>query len=229
MNEIKSIVPIAYIKNSYSSKFGVPRQSGIVNSVVSKIVFERDFRNDDFLRGLGEYSHIWLIWGFSMVEDNKYSPTVRPPRLGGNKKMGVFSTRSPFRPNHLGLSSVKLEKIAKEKDLGAVIYVSGADIVDGTPIYDIKPYLSFTDSHPDAKNGFAENTGFIELNVSISDDFIMLIDDDDKASITAILKQDPRPSYQNDENRIYSFEFGKYRISFKVYNNDLIVTNIEII
>lgn len=229
MNGIKSIVPIAYIKNSFSSKFGVPRQSGIVDSVLSKIIFEKDFRNDDFLRGLDEYSHIWLIWGFSMVEDNKYSATVRPPRLGGNKRIGVFSTRSPFRPNHLGLSSVKIEKIVKEKDQGTVIYVSGADLVDGTPIYDIKPYLSFTDSHPNAKNGFAENTGFIELKVSISDDLLELIDDNDKASITAILEQDPRPSYQNDENRVYSFEFGKYKISFKVSNNDLIVTNIEII
>lgn len=226
MNDIKSIFPIAYIRNDFSSKFGVPRQSGIANSLLSRIVFKKEFRKDDFIRGLEDFSHIWLIWGFSKLEDNQYSSTVRPPRLGGNKRMGVFSTRSPFRPNHIGLSSVKLERIEKDELLGSVLYVSGADLVDGTPIYDIKPYLSFTDSHPEAKNGFADNTGFCELKVSIPDNMYNIIDEDDRQAIKEILAQDPRPSYQNDVNRNYNFEFGKYKISFKVCDNELTVTNL---
>lgn len=228
MNNFKTISPIAYIQNGFSSKFGVPRQSGIAESVVSKIVFEKEFRRNDFIRGLEDYSHIWLIWGFSMIKDND-SATVRPPRLGGNKRMGVFATRSPFRPNHLGLSSVKIEKFEKENTLGTVIYVSGADLIDNTPIYDIKPYLSFTDAHPEASNGFADNTGFLELKVMIPNELRNLIDEKDIIPLKEILKQDPRPSYQNDPNRIYKFEYGKYNISFNVCDNQLTITDLNII
>ena len=227
MKDNKTIFPIAYIKNDFLSKFGVPRQSGIANSVISKIVFEKQFQGVDYFRGLEEYSHIWLIWGFSLVGDNDYSATVRPPRLGGNKRMGVFATRSPFRPNHLGLSSVKIERIEKDRDHGITIYVSGADLVDGTPIYDIKPYLSFTDSHPDSINGFASNTGFCELEVKFCNDTLNIIDREDIDQIISILSQDPRPSYQNDKERTYCFEYGKYKISFKVSDNELIVTDLK--
>lgn len=226
MNDIRTISPIAYIKNSFCSKFAVPRQSGIANSVISKIVFEKEFRSDDFIRGLEGFSHIWILWGFSHVED-RFSATVRPPRLGGNKRIGVFASRSPYRPNHIGLSSVKIESIEKECGLGNVIYVSGADIVDGTPIYDIKPYLSFTDSHPDAICGYTKETEFSELDVVFLENYDQCITEADKIQLREILTQDPRPSYHDSENKKYSFEYGKYTVTFSVCDKTLTVEKIK--
>ena len=221
-----SIEPIAHIQNSYTDKFGIPRQSGLVSETISTIIFCEKYRDDNSLRGLEGYSHIWLLWIFSQTESKKdWSPTVRPPRLGGNKRMGVFSTRSPYHPNSIGLSCVKIESIEKSKNNGTVIKVSGADLLNGTPIIDIKPYLSFTDSHPDALCGFADDVLDKSLDVEFNFD-TSFIDSNDLASINAMLSQDPRPSYQDNPNRVYAMEYGKYKIRFKVDTNILIVTEI---
>lgn len=215
---------IAYIKTDFPTKFGIPRQSGLVNTT-AKIVFTPEFRDDSALRGLEEFSHLWLIWDFSEVKGEKWSPTVRPPRLGGNKRVGVFATRSPNRPNPLGLSSVKIEKIYRDGENGTVIMVSGADLLDGTPIYDIKPYLSFTDSHPDAIGGFADGVYGDCLTVDIPQHIRSLIESKDIENIIKILQGDPRPHYHNDD-RIYAFEYSIYHIEFKVEGNTLTVTNL---
>lgn len=216
---------IARIKSDFPSKFGIPRQSGLVNTK-AKIVFEPEYRVDAALNGLEDFSHLWIIWEFSKTENRAWSPTVRPPRLGGNKRLGVFATRSPYRPNPLGLSSVKIERIFKDGANGTVIEVSGADLVDGTPIYDIKPYLSYTDSHPDAKCGFADNVLSDSLSVEFSGDLKAKINPQDIENIIKILQSDPRPHYHNDE-RIYAFEFSKYHIEFKVEDGVLSVLSIK--
>lgn len=216
---------IARIKSDFPSKFGIPRQSGLVNTK-AKIVFEPEYRVDAALNGLEDFSHLWIIWEFSKTENRAWSPTVRPPRLGGNKRLGVFATRSPYRPNPVGLSSVKIERIFKDGANGTVIEVSGADLVDGTPIYDIKPYLSYTDSHPDAKCGFADNVLSDSLSVEFSGDLKAKINPQDIENIIKILQSDPRPHYHNDE-RIYAFEFSKYHIEFKVEDGVLSVLSIK--
>ena len=208
---------IAYARNGHTDKFGIPRQSREESPILTRIVFEPEFNIAEALRGIEGYSHLWLLWGFSEVDS--WSPTVRPPRLGGNKRMGVFATRSPFRPNPIGLSSVRLVEVKHGE-----LIVSGADVLDGTPIYDIKPYLSFSDSHPEAKNGFAEETKDRELEVDWS-----LVENADgkKAEIEYILCQDPRPGYQNDPEREYKMDYAGLRVTFKVSENKVIVQKIE--
>ena len=217
---------IATIHNGYSDKFGIPRQSGLVPEMVSEIIFNPEYRNDDALRGIEEYSHLWLIWLFSESERDGWRPTVRPPRLGGNKRVGVFATRSPFRPNSIGLSSVKLIGVEKTEN-GTVLKVSGADLMNGTPIIDIKPYIKYTDSHPDAVCSFADKFESFEVKVEFekgicdgySKEFISLI--------KSILKNDPRPSYQNDDKRIYGVLIDGHEIKFKMQNNTITVTQIK--
>lgn len=214
------IEPIAFIENDYIEKFGIPRQSGLVG-LTSRIVFEEKFADENALRGLEEFTHIWIIWGFSEVEGN-FSPTVRPPRLGGNVRKGVFATRSPFRPNPLGLSVVKLVDIKR-----GVITVSGADLMNGTPIYDIKPYLPYVESIPDAANGWAlaEHEG--TLRVEFPKELLQKIPEDKRRGLTELLSQDPRPQYQNDPERVYTFSFGTQEVSFRVDGERIIVTEIK--
>ena len=217
---------IARIHTDFKTKFGIPRQSGVVEELKGEIVFEPEFRNPDAVRGLEQWSHIWLIWQFSETLRDDWSPTVRPPRLGGNTHVGVFATRSPFRPNSIGLSSVKLESVEFDSERGPVIHVSGADLMDGTPIFDIKPYLPYADSHPDAKGGFTDNTEFKTLDAVIPDEIKASIPEEKLAALIGVLKNDPRPRYHNDPERIYGFGFGGMEIHFKVSENTLTVTDI---
>ena len=219
------IKPIATIYTPFSEKFGIPRQSGLAQTE-GKIVFNEDYRNRDAVRGLENFSHIWLIWHFSQNNQSKWSPTVRPPRLGGNTRMGVFATRSPFRPNAMGLSSVELVRVSYDEKDSPILYVRGADIVSGTPIFDIKPYLSFTDSHPEAICGFAGEKFSYELNVEIPDSEMIKIPENSKEAFLDILKNDPRPAYQEDPERIYKMSFEKFTVSFKVAGNTLTVIKI---
>lgn len=218
---------IAKIKTDFKEKFGIPRQSGLIKEAEGKIIFEKEYRDINALRGLEEFSHIWLIWEFSEAKREKWSPTVRPPLLGGNKKMGVFATRSPFRPNPIGLSVVKLERIENTKEYGPVIYVSGVDMLDNTPIYDIKPYLPYADSVPDARAGFTEFLSERALNVEIEDKLLLKIEEEKREEIINILKGDPRPSYQDDGERIYGMSYKDYEIKFKVNNGIMVVTDIS--
>ncbi len=223
---MSEILPVAYIHTDFPTKFGIPRQSGLVNTL-AKIVFEEKYRIKEALRGIEGYSHLWLIWEFSENKGNNSGLTVRPPRLGGNVRMGVFATRSPFRPNSLGLSCVKIEKIDYEDKNGPVIYVTGADMLDKTPIFDIKPYLPYTDSHPDAKSGFSAEVFFQNLSVIFPEKVLDNVEKKDIPLIEKILSEDPRPHYQNDPNRVYSFEFSKYRIKFTVNEDTLTVKEIQ--
>lgn len=208
---------IAHILTDFDSKFGIPRQSGLVESLRGTIVFTPPYRNADALRGLEGFSHLWIIWDFSESHRAEWSPTVRPPRLGGNRRMGVFATRSPFRPNPIGLSCVKIEKIELQTADGPVIHVSGADMLNGTPIYDIKPYLPITDAHPEATWGFAEETARQEpLNVEVSDEMLRRFPADRRDALTAILADDPRPHYHCDADRVYAFEFAGVHLRFTV-------------
>lgn len=216
---------IARIKNDYTVKFGVPRQAGLVNSVNSVIIFEPQYRSDEAIRGIEEFSHLWLIWNFSETENKNISHTVRPPKLGGNKKMGVFATRSPYRPNSLGLSSVKLIEKKKDEKYGTVLVVSGADLVNGTPIYDIKPYIPYTDCHKDATGGFTDSINYETLNVILDCEHNMPVRK--LEALKEILSLDPRPSYHNDDDRIYSFEFSNYNVKFKVSGTNLYITKLS--
>ena len=222
-----NIEPIAKIVTDFDSKFGIPRQSGLVKNLSGTVVFEKKYRNPDAIRGIEGFSHLWLIWGFSENMDKEYSPTVRPPRLGGNERIGVFATRSPFRPNHLGLSSVKLERVEFTEKHGYVLHVSGADMVNGTPIYDIKPYLSFTDCIPEAKGGFADSVKDYALDVVIEAKLPDSFPTEKTDTLTGILAEDPRPSYIEDENRIYGFPFAGFEIKFKVKGKTLTVVSVE--
>jgi tRNA-Thr(GGU) m(6)t(6)A37 methyltransferase TsaA len=207
---------IARIRTDFPDKFGIPRQSGLVEALQAVIVFEPAYRNPDAVRGLEGFSHIWLIWQFSKAVRDTWSATVRPPRLGGDKRMGVFATRSPFRPNAIGLSSVKLDSVELHPDLGPILHVSGADLMDNTPIYDIKPYLPSTDSHPDAVAGFADKLDDYLLEVEFPGQLLHLIPADRHAALMGTLSHDPRPSYQKDSARIYGFEFAGFNIRFTV-------------
>ena len=218
----KKIRPIAYIKNGYSEKFGVPRQSGLAPSVKSEILFTDEYKDENFIRDIEQYSHLWLIWGFS-ENGQDFSPTVRPPKLGGNKRVGVFATRSPFRPNGLGLSCVKLESV-NEIENGKCLVVSGGDLKNETPIYDIKPYLPYVDSIPDAVGGFSDAHKDDSVNVNFSED--INISDDLKKEITEILSLDPRPSYQDDEERIYGMNYKNHNIKFQYKDKDVFVVKI---
>ncbi len=223
---------IARIYTDFKEKFGIPRQSGIAENTKGRIVFEPEYRNPDALRGIDGYSHLWLIWQFSevlkdMEEHGKsWSPTVRPPRLGGNKKVGVFATRSPYRPNPIGLSSVKLLGVEHTEKHGDVLIVSGADILDGTPIYDIKPYLAYTDSHPEALGGFADAVRDYKLAVECDDAILSIISEDKRASLLRILEDDPRPSYKDDTEREYGMLFADCEVFFRVEGKLLRVTGI---
>lgn len=227
MNENYNIElrPIGQIQTDFKEKFGIPRQSGLVSELRGCITFFPEYRNPEALRGLEGFSHIWLIWGFSESKRNDWSPTVRPPRLGGNKRMGVFATRSPFRPNGLGLSCVELISIEATSECGTVLWVSGADLMDGTPIYDIKPYVPYADSRPNAKSGFALAAPENKLKVEIPAELADRIPKDKKAALISVLAQDPRPAYQKD-GRVYTMDFAGKQVSFSVTNTALIVTSI---
>ena len=216
---------IARIYNDYSEKFGIPRQSGIIN-MASKIIFEPEFRNREAFRGLEQYNYVWLLWDFS-ESHGEWSPTVRPPKLGGNTRMGVFATRSPFRPNSIGLSSVKLKSIEFTKDNGPVITILGADILNGTPIYDIKPYIKYADSHEDANNGFALSDISDSLSVEIPSSMLSLIHPEKQDILIKILSQDPRPAYKRNNSSEYGIKFAEYNIKFIVSGELLTVTEIE--
>lgn len=221
------IEKIAIIRTDFQTKFALPRQSGLVKGLAGEIIFEPKYRNPDALRGIEEFSHLWLIWGFSENEREKYSPTVRPPRLGGNIKKGVFATRSPFRPNGLGLSLVKLERVQKNDKYGHTLVVSGIDMVDKTPIYDIKPYLPSTDFAPDAIGGFADEVYAYALRVECDKELLSVLPEKKRAPLLEILAQDPRPSYIENDGRVYGFPYAGYEIKFKVENGTLTVISIE--
>ena len=222
----KRIVPIARIRTDFPTKFGIPRQAGIAESLQGEIVFESEFRVDDALRGLGEFSHLWLIWGFSENEGKPWSPTVRPPRLGGNVRMGVFATRSPFRPNGLGLSCVRLLQIRKDAVLGSTLLVAGADLMNGTPIYDIKPYIPYADSIPAARSGFAPNEGKM-LQVEFPEALLAQIPEEKREGLLSVLAHDPRPRYQDDPARIYGMVFSEWDVRFRVEGETLFVTEVK--
>ena len=224
--QTETIKVIARIKSDFPTKFGIPRQSGLVEELESTIVFEPEFRNPDALRGLDDFSHLWLIWQFSEAIRDEWSPTVRPPRLGGNTRMGVFATRSPFRPNPIGLSSVKILGLEQTEKYGTVIHVAGADLMDGTPIFDIKPYIPYCDCHADALRGFTQTASDFLLEVMITDDLKAKIPHDKLQALLGVLSHDPRPSYQKDSDRIYGLSFGGFNIRFTV--RDKILTVIEI-
>ncbi len=220
------IRPIAHIENDYREKFGVPRQSGLVPEQRSTIVFEPEYRQEEALRGIEGFSHLWLIWQFSESVREGWSPTVRPPRLGGNTRMGVFASRSPFRPNSLGLSCVSLCEAQKTADRGTVLIVSGADLVNGTPIFDIKPYVPYADCRPEATGGFSVDAAAYSLEVVCSDELLERVEPAKRAALLGTLRCDPRPSYQNDPNRIYKMSFGTQTVCFSVDGRRLTVTDI---
>ena len=219
---------IARIQSAFPEKFGIPRQSGLVEELQAKIVFEPEYRNADAVRGLDEFSHLWLIWEFSEAKRDNWSPTVRPPRLGGNQRLGVFATRSPFRPNPVGLSCVKLERIELDNALGPVIHVRGADLMDGTPIYDIKPYLPYADCHPDAVGGFASDRPEEKLQVEIPEEFCSVVSGEVLSALRGVLAQDPRPAYQKDPERVYGLSFAGMEVRFQVDGDKLTVCGIEV-
>ena len=220
---------IARIRNAFPTKFGLPRQSGLVPELTSTIVFEPEFRVDAALRGIESYSHLWLIWGFHQAvregEKQEWKPTVRPPRLGGNTRMGVFATRSPFRPNPLGLTVVKLVAVADSPE-GKVLVVSGADMMDGTPIYDIKPYLPYVDSVPGAVGGFTENTAEYHVDVDFPEEFLARIPKEHQETLLGVLSQDPRPAYQHDDSRVYGLPFAGLDVKFTVKDGVLAVVDV---
>ncbi len=220
-----TIKPIAYIKNALNTKFGVPRQSGLAKELISEIIFQPEYRNPEALRGITDFSHLWLIWGFSEARREDWSPTVRPPRLGGNERVGVFATRSPYRPNSLALSCVKLESIRKDSALGDILEVSGADLMNGTPIYDIKPYLPYADCISEASGGFAPDGGKV-LTVSFETQIPADMAEKDKSALTEILSRDPRPQYHDDATRVYGLSFGKHEVKFRVEGENLLVISI---
>ncbi|MBQ3257498.1 MAG: tRNA (N6-threonylcarbamoyladenosine(37)-N6)-methyltransferase TrmO [Oscillospiraceae bacterium] len=224
-----TISPIAYIRTDLPTKFGCPRQSGLVNTLEARIIFEPTYRDPVAFRGMEGYSHLWLIWGFSENKRNTWASTVKPPRLGGNKRMGVFATRSPYRPNSLGLSSVELVRVEQDEKLGPVLVVTGADLMDGTPIYDVKPYLPFTDAHPEARGGFADDVKDYALEVVFPEEWLSMIPADKREGLFGILAQDPRPSYQEDPNRIYGFNFLEFDVRFTVRDGVITVCEIEIL
>ena len=221
------IRPIATMKSDFSTKFGIPRQSGLVQQLRSTIVFEPEFRNPDALRGIEGFSHLWIIWQFSEAVRTEWSPTVRPPRLGGNTRMGVFATRSPFRPNNLGLSCVKLLGVEETVEFGTVIHVGGADLMDGTPIFDIKPYVPYADCQPDAIGGFTDTAGDFLLEVDFPQHLIAILPSEKQEAAVQVLSHDPRPSYQRKPGRIYGLTFAGFDIRFTVEDSKLTVVDVE--
>ena len=220
------ITPIAHIRSDFSEKFGIPRQSGLVEELTAAVVFEPEYRDPSAFRGLEGFSHLWLIWEFSQARREGWSPTVRPPRLGGNKRLGVFATRSPFRPNPLGLSCVRLVEVRQDRALGPVLVVAGADLMDGTPIYDVKPYLPYADCKPDAVGGFAAQPKGADLTVECPPALLDRVPEDKRAALLAVLAQDPRPQYQDDPERVYGMAFAGLEVKFRVAGERLTVTEI---
>lgn len=222
--------PIGHIHTKISGKFGIPRQSGVIPELSGVIVFEPEYRTPDAFRGLEEFSHIWLIWQFSeaVSDDDTFSATVRPPRLGGNTRMGVFATRSPFRPNNIGISAVKLTKIDFNANDGPVLFVSGIDLMDGTPIYDVKPYLRYADSIPEASDGFTETLSDLSLSLEFPEQLLCKIPENHRKELQEILKHDPRPGYQKDPERIYGLTFAGFNIKFRVSNHVLTVFEVDL-
>lgn len=217
---------IAHIRSDFPTKFGVPRQSGLVDALRSSVVFEPEYRNPDAVRGLEDFSHIWLIWQFSRAVREDWSPTVRPPRLGGNKRLGVFATRSPFRPNALGLSAVRLEGIDQDPALGPVLRVAGADLMDGTPIYDIKPYIPYADAHPEAAGGFVDRVERRRLSVDCPAELLSRVPEGKRDALLGVLAEDPRPSYQEDPERVYGMSFAGLEVRFTVQGEILTVREV---
>ena len=224
--EQHSIKVIARIRSDFKTKFGVPRQSGLVEALRARIVFEPEYRNADALRGIEGFSHLWLIWQFSEAVREDWSPTVRPPRLGGNERMGVFATRSPFRPNAIGLSCVRLDGVEQTAE-GSVLLVSGADLMDGTPIYDIKPYLPYADCRPEALGGFAPAPAGARLAVDIPPELLERVPENKRAALAGVLSQDPRPSYQHSPQRVYGMAFGDFDVRFRVEGSTLHVVDVQ--
>ena len=227
MHQEFTMRPIARIHSDFSTKFGVPRQSGLVDSLEATVVFEPEFRNPDALRGLEGFSHIWLVWVFDQAVRKDWSPTVRPPRLGGNTRMGVFATRSPFRPNPIALSCVKLVGMEETADRGTVLRILGADLMDGTPILDIKPYIPYADNHPEALGGFAAVPAGETLEVVIPSELLEKVPESRREALRGVLAQDPRPHYQEDPERIYGFGFAGMEVKFSVEGNRLTVRDIS--
>ncbi len=222
-----TLKPIAHIRTDFGTKFGVPRQSGVVDELTARIVFEPAYRNPDALRGLEDFSHLWLVWHFDQVKQEGFSPTVRPPRLGGNARMGVFATRSPYRPNPIGLSSVRLVSVERDTPEGPVITVAGADLMNGTPIFDIKPYLAYTDSHPEATGGFVAGLTDRSVQVNCPEERLASLPEEIRSRLLAVLGHDPRPTYQNDPHRVYGMDFAGYNVRFTVADGVLTVVEIQ--
>ena len=222
-----SMTVVARIRSDFPTKFGIPRQSGLVEALKASVIFEPEYRNPDALRGLEGFSHLWLIWQFSEAVRDGWSPTVRPPRLGGNTRMGVFATRSPFRPNPIGLSCVRLDEIQWDTPQGPMLVLSGADLMDGTPVFDIKPYVPYADCHPEATGGFTEQTGDFLLEVSFPPALLAQIPASQREALLGVLAHDPRPSYQHDPERIYGLSFGGYNVRFRVDGKLLTVCQLE--
>lgn len=218
---------IAKMRSDFASKFGIPRQSGLVEELRSTIVFEPRYRDPECLRGIEDFSHLWIIWQFSQAVEQGWSPTVRPPRLGGNTRMGVYATRSPFRPNHMGLSCVKLLGVERTQQHGTVLHVGGADLMDGTPIFDIKPYIPYSDSHPEASGGFTDHAGEFLLNVNFPEELLSRLPENKRDAAIGVLSHDPRPSYQRNPDRIYGLNFAGFDIRFQV--KESVLTVLEVI
>lgn len=227
MSEKFTVRAIAHIHSDFPEKFGIPRQSGIIQELKSTVIFESDFRNIDAVRGLEQYSHIWLLWRFSECADKPFTPTVRPPRLGGNTRMGVFATRSPFRPNSIGLSCVQLERIDFSASNAPILHIAGADLMDGTPIFDIKPYLPYADSVPTASGGFSLQSKEDILHVDFPRDLLQKIPEEKQKSLLRVLAQDPRPAYQDNPERVYGFSFAGFTVKFAVREEILTVLDVE--
>jgi len=226
-SNVMQLKPIAHIRTDFSEKFGIPRQSGIVAELSARIVFEPEYRDPEALRGIEGFDHLWLIWGFSANRNNDWRATVRPPRLGGNVRMGVFATRSPYRPNPLGLSCVRFVGVEQTESEGSVIIVAGADMLDNTPIYDIKPYIPYADSHPDAKGGFAAAKPAESLRVEIPEELLSKLPEQKRGSLISVLAQDPRPAYQNDPERVYGLCFAGFDLHFRVNGDVLTVLDLS--
>lgn len=225
--ETMEMHPIAHMRSDFPTKFGIPRQSGLVEELRSMIVFEPEYRSEDALRGIEDFSHLWLIWQFSQAVREGWSPTVRPPRLGGNTRMGVFATRSPFRPNNLGLSCVRLLEVKHTQQYGTVLIVGGADLLDGTPIFDIKPYIPYSDSRPEADGGFTDRVGDFLLDVKFPQELLEKLPADKQAAAVGVLSHDPRPSYQRTPGRVYGLNFAGFDIRFTVEDTVLTVQSVE--
>lgn len=225
--EDTTIRPIARMRSDFAAKFGIPRQSGLVEELRSTIVFEPEFRNPDTLRGIEGFSHLWIIWQFSEAVRSDWSPTVRPPRLGGNTRMGVFATRSPFRPNSLGLSCVRLLGVEQTAEQGTVLHVGGADLMDGTPIFDIKPYIPYSDSHPEASGGFTDTADDFLLDVDFPAPLLETLPAEKRDAAIGVLRHDPRPSYQHKPGRVYGLTFAGFDIRFQVHEDTLTVAEVR--